>query len=236
MSLLEIQDLHLHYDRVEAVRGASLSIEYGSIVSLIGANGAGKSSILKAIFGLEPPSSGRITLKNKPIHTLPSKQIARMGVAFSLEGRRLFPRMSVSENLEMGAFLIKDKARVRKNMERIFGLFPILEERSNQLAGTLSGGQQQIAAIGRALMGDPELLLLDEPSLGLAPLVVKDIARIIKEINQSGVSVLLVEQNTKLGLGVAQHGYVLEVGRVVLSGPAGELMQNQHVQKAYLGG
>lgn len=235
MSLLETQNLHIHYDQVEAVKGVSLTIEHGSIVSLIGSNGAGKSSILKAIFGLKKPTSGTIHFKGQKIDKRTSQDIARMGMAFSLEGRRLFPQMTVAENLEMGAFLTRDKKQVRQKMEKMFEAFPILKERSRQIAGTLSGGQQQVAAIARALMADPELLLLDEPSLGLAPLIIKDIARIIKEINRDGVSILLVEQNTKLGLGVADKGYVLEVGKVVLSGKAEELMENEHVQRAYLG-
>ena len=236
MSFLRVKDIRVHYQRVEAVKGVSMEIDAGSVVALIGTNGAGKTTILRAIFGLKELSAGEIWFSGERIDGASPQSIARMGVAYSLEGRRLFPQMTVFENLEMGAYLRTDKTEVKQHMEEVFQRFPILRERRRQAAGTLSGGQQQMLAIGRALMGKPRLLLLDEPSLGLAPLIVKEIANTVLEINERGVAVLLVEQNSKLGLGVAQKGYVLEVGEVALSGGAQELLRNEHVKEAYLGG
>jgi branched-chain amino acid transport system ATP-binding protein len=236
MKFLFLKDIRVHYQRVEAVKGVSMELDAGSIVALIGTNGAGKTTILRAIFGLKELSAGEIWFSGERIDGSSPQRIARMGVAYSLEGRRLFPQMTVLENLEMGAYLQTDNGEIKRGMEEVFQRFPILRERQRQAAGTLSGGQQQMLAIGRALMGKPRLLLLDEPSLGLAPLIVKEIAETVLEINKRGVAVLLVEQNSKLGLGVAQKGYVLEVGEVALSGDARDLLKNEHVKRAYLGG
>jgi branched-chain amino acid transport system ATP-binding protein len=236
MKLLDVQNIRVHYERVEAIKGISMEVMEGSIVSLIGNNGAGKSTTLKAIFGLKKPTGGEIWFGQERIDGRSPQEIAKMGLAYCLEGRRLFPQMTVHENLEMGAYLRKDKNEVKNRIKEIFTLFPILEERRKQRAGTLSGGQQQMLAIGRALMTQPKLLLLDEPSLGLAPLIVQEIGVIIRDINKRGVSILLVEQNSKLALGVAQRGYVMEVGNIALEGDAKELLQNEHVKKAYLGG
>lgn len=235
MKLLDVKNVRIHYERVEAVKGVSMEVTEGSIVSLIGNNGAGKTTILRAVFGLKKPTSGEIWFAQGRIDGRSPQEVAKMGIAYCLEGRRLFPQMTVYENLEMGAYLRKDK-EVKNDINKVFRLFPILDERKKQQAGTLSGGQQQMLAIGRALMTKPKLLLLDEPSLGLAPLIVREIGVIIRNINQRGVSILLVEQNSKLALGVAQRGYVLEVGNVSLEGDARELLENEHVKKAYLGG
>ena len=235
MNLLEIKDISIHYERVEAIKGVSVQIEKGSIVTLIGSNGAGKTSILRTIFGLKNPTRGEIWFEGRRIDKLPPQEIARIGIAYTMEGRRLFPRMTVLENLEMGAYSRANKKEVRSDIEEIYEHFPILSDRRNQEAGTLSGGEQQMLAIGRALMGKPSLLLLDEPSLGLAPKIVQELSAIIMDINKRGVSILLVEQNSKLALGVAQKGYVLEVGKVVLEGDAEELLKNDHVRRVYLG-
>jgi branched-chain amino acid transport system ATP-binding protein len=235
MRLLDVKDIRVHYERVEAIKGVSMEVEEGSIVSLIGANGAGKTTILRAIFGLKRPTSGEIWFAEKRIDGRSPQEIAKRGIAYSLEGRRLFPHMTALENLEMGAYLRADKDVVN-DIEEIFERFPILRDRQKQDAGTLSGGEQQMLAIGRALMSKPKLLLLDEPSLGLAPLIVRELGGIIQDINQQGVAVLLVEQNIKLGLGAAKKGYVLEVGEITLEGDATELLENEHIKKAYLGG
>lgn len=236
MDLLSLHNIQVHYDKVEALKGVSLNVKEGSIVALIGANGAGKTTVLKSIFGLTKVSAGEIVFGGRRIDNESPKEIAKLKIAYSMEGRRLFPHMTVIENLQMGAFLQKDKSKIQKQLSDIFQRFPILKDRQKQLAGTLSGGQQMMLAIGRALMADPRLLLLDEPSLGLAPLVVKEIGRMVKEINQQNVTVLLVEQNSKLGLGVAHKGYVLEVGKISLEGDGRELLENEHVKKTYLGG
>jgi len=236
MKVLDVKNVRIHYERVEAVKGVSIEVPEGAIVSLIGNNGAGKTTILRAVFGLKKPTSGEIWFAQERIDGHSPQEAAKMGIAYCLEGRRLFPQMTVYENLEMGAFLRKNKKEVERDIKEVFHLFPILDERKKQKAGTLSGGQQQMLAIGRALMTQPKLLLLDEPSLGLAPLIVREIGVIIENINRRGVSILLVEQNSKLALGVAQRGYVLEVGNVSLEGDAQELLQNEHVKKAYLGG
>jgi branched-chain amino acid transport system ATP-binding protein len=236
MKVLDVKNVRIHYERVEAVKGVSIEVPEGAIVSLIGNNGAGKTTILRAVFGLKKPTTGEIWFAQERIDGHSPQEAAKMGIAYCLEGRRLFPQMTVYENLEMGAFLRKNKKEVERDIKEVFHLFPLLDERKKQKAGTLSGGQQQMVAIGRALMTQPKLLLLDEPSLGLAPLIVREIGVIIENINRRGVSILLVEQNSKLALGVAQRGYVLEVGKVSLEGDAQELLQNEHVKKAYLGG
>ena len=236
MKLLELRDISIHYEKVQAVNGVSIDVTHGSIVSLIGNNGAGKSTILRTIFGLKRPTTGEIWFDNNRIDGRSPQAIASQGIAYCLEGRRLFPQMSVLENLEMGAYLRTDKPEIQKDIQDIFRLFPILKERQGQNAKTLSGGQQQMLAIARALMSKPRMLLLDEPSLGLAPQVIKEIGTIIQDINSRGVSILLVEQNSKLALGVAQMGYVLETGSVYVHGTSKNLIENEHVKKAYLGG
>ena len=236
MKLLEVREIEVYYEKVEAVKDVSLEVAEGTIVSLIGNNGAGKTTVLRTIFGLKKPKSGEIWFSGERIDNLAAQEVAKKGIAYCLEGRRLFPQMTVLENLEMGAYLRGDEKGIKTDIEGVFKLFPILNERKKQLAGTLSGGQQQMLAIGRALMSRPKLLLLDEPSLGLAPLVIKEIGVIIGDINRRGVSILLVEQNSKLALGIAQRGYVLEVGTISLQGNAHELLQNEHVKRAYLGG
>jgi branched-chain amino acid transport system ATP-binding protein len=233
---LEIKEIKIHYGKVAAVKGVSVQVEKGTIVTLIGSNGAGKTTILRTLFGLKKPTSGEIWFNGERIDGLTPPQIARRGIAYTMEGRRLFPGLTVWENLEMGAYIVKSSNAIKKSMEEVCDLFPILRERYRQKAGTLSGGQQQMLAIGRALMSKPNLLLLDEPSLGLAPKIVKELGTIIRNIHKTGVSVLLVEQNSKLGLGVADRGYVLEVGNVVLAGDAKDLINNDHVKKIYLGG
>lgn len=236
MILLDFKNVKVMYGKVEAVKGASLDIAEREIVVVIGANGAGKSTILRAISGLNVPVSGEIWYTGHRIDGLPAHQITKLGISHVPEGRRLFPRLNVLNNLELGAYLQKDKKEISRNMEEIFVHLPILRERRRQLAGTLSGGEQQMLSIGRAIMFRPRLLLLDEPSLGLAPLVVKEIARIIREINGRGVAIVLVEQNAHMALRLANRGYVLETGRIALHGPAQELLYNEHVKKAYLGG
>jgi branched-chain amino acid transport system ATP-binding protein len=234
--ILHVKDITVHYWKVAAIRNVSIEIEEGKIITLVGANGAGKSTILKTISGLKIPTSGEIFLKDKRIDRLPTQEIVKLGISNVPEGRRLFPHMSVIENLMMGAYLRKDRREIDKNRQRVFHYFPVLAEREKQLAGSLSGGEQQMLAIGRALMSNPKLLLLDEPSIGLSPLVSQTIAKIIRTINQEGVSILLVEQNAKLALGLAYKGYVLETGAVVLEGETKELLQNEAVKSAYLGG
>ena len=234
--MLEIRDLCVRYGSVEALHGISLQVEEGEIVTMLGANGAGKSTTLHAISGLIRPSAGEILLDGKPLHKLPAHQVLRAGVSQSPEGRRVFGTLTVRENIDLGAYTVSDKAQIAKSRQWIYELFPRLAERQNQLAGTLSGGEQQMLAIGRALMSRPRLLLLDEPSLGLAPLLVKAIFATIREINQSGLTVVLVEQNAQAALRLAHRGYVLEVGRITLSGPARDLLANPQVRGAYLGG
>ena len=231
-----VQDIWVLYERVQALKGISLDLESGAIVTLIGANGAGKSTSLRAISGLIHPSSGEIFFQGRKISGLSPQEIVRAGIAHVPEGRRVFPHMTVRENLNMGAFRRKEKKEIRKDLEGIFEHFPILRDRRNQAGGSLSGGEQQMLAIGRALMSRPTLLLLDEPSLGLAPLMVKEVGRIIREINQRKVGVILVEQNAQMALRLAHRGYVLETGSIILQGPASQLIDNDHVKKAYLGG
>jgi branched-chain amino acid transport system ATP-binding protein len=233
--VVEIEDLHVYYGAIHALKGVSLTVGEGEIVTLIGANGAGKSTTLRAINGLNRPRQGRIRFQGVDITGATPHSIVKSGIAQSPEGRRLFPRMSVTENLEMGAFQRTDRGNFAGDMERVFELFPRLKERRAQKAGTLSGGEQQMCAIGRALMARPKLLLLDEPSMGLAPIFVERIFEIVLEINNQGTPVLLVEQNALMALDVAQRGYVMETGRIALQGAASELKANDQVRKTYLG-
>ncbi len=233
--LLELDDVHTFYGTIEAIKGISLKVNEGEVVSLIGANGAGKSTTLRSIQGINQPKRGRILFNGRNIVGVPSHEIVKLGISQSPEGRRLFARMSVLENLEMGAYQRSDKAGIQEDIERVFGLFPRLAERRMQKAGTLSGGEQQMCAMGRALMARPKLLLLDEPSMGLAPVLVERIFDIVKEINQQGTTILLVEQNALMALDVASRGYVLETGRVTLTDDAASLRTNEQVRKAYLG-
>jgi branched-chain amino acid transport system ATP-binding protein len=233
--VLAIDDVHVYYGAIHALKGVSLRVGAGEIVSLIGANGAGKSTTLRAVNGLNRPRQGSIRFEGRDITNASPHAIVKGGIAQSPEGRRLFPRMSVTENLEMGAFQRTDRENFKEDMDRVFELFPRLHERRTQKAGTMSGGEQQMCAIGRALMARPKLLLLDEPSMGLAPIFVEKIFEIVREINAQGTPVLLVEQNALMALDTANRGYVMETGRITLEGPAAELKSNERVQKAYLG-
>ncbi len=234
--LLEVRDLNVYYGAIHALQGITFSVEEGEIIALIGANGAGKSTTLKTISGLLRPRTGSITLRGESLIDLPAEEIVRRGVVHVPEGRRIFAPLTVQENLEMGAYTRNDPVEIRQSMERVFRSFPRLKERLTQLGGTLSGGEQQMLAIGRGLMARPRLLLLDEPSMGLAPILVEEIFLIIREINAQGVSILLVEQNALMALSVATRGYVLETGRIVLTGSGEELLHNPQVIEAYLGG
>jgi branched-chain amino acid transport system ATP-binding protein len=234
-AVLELRDVHTYYGAIHALKGISLEVRDGEVVTLLGANGAGKSTTLRSINGLNRPRQGAIFFEGNNITQTPPHQIVKRGIAQSPEGRRLFPRMSVTENLEMGAFQRKDRSEIRSDMDRVFELFPRLQERRNQKAGTMSGGEQQMCAIGRALMARPKLLLLDEPSLGLAPIFVERIFDIIRQINEQGTSILLVEQNALMALDAADRGYVLETGRIVLADSAAALKTNEEVRKTYLG-
>jgi branched-chain amino acid transport system ATP-binding protein len=234
-AILELDDLNVYYGSIHAVKGISLDVGEGEIVTLIGANGAGKSTTLRAINGLNHPRRGTIRFRGEDITTSSPHEIVARGIAQSPEGRRLFPRMSVLENLEMGAFQREDRSSYDDDLARVFELFPRLQERRSQKAGTLSGGEQQMCAIGRALMARPRLLLLDEPSMGLAPILVERIFEIVVEINKQGTPVLLVEQNALMALEVAQRGYVMETGTIALQGPASELKTNDDVRRTYLG-
>ncbi len=233
--LLQVDNIHVHYGHVAALKGISLEVGEADFVTLIGSNGAGKSTTLRAISGLERPSSGTIIFDNQHIEKAPADKILKMGIAHVPEGRRVFKDLSVTENLLLGAFTRDDKPAIEQDMEKIFEYFPTLRERQKQSSRTMSGGEQQMLAIGRALMSRPRLLLLDEPSLGIAPIIVQEIARILTEINQQGVSIVLVEQNAEMALSLARHGYVLETGTIALEGEAAQLMDNEHVRKAYLG-
>ena len=233
--MLEIKDLHVHYGGIHALRGISLNIEDGKIISLVGANGAGKSTTLNAIMNLIPKTSGSVTYDGKDITNEKTKNIVKNGIILTPEGRRVFPDLTVDENIALGAYTRKDKAGIAKDRKWVFELFPRLEERKWQAAGTLSGGEQQMLAVARSLMGRPKLLMMDEPSLGLAPLIVKNIFSIIKEINKAGVNVLLIEQNAKAALEIADYGYVMETGVITISGTGKELLVNDQVRKAYLG-
>ena len=236
MALLTIEGLHTYYGHVHALKGIDLHVNEGEIVSLIGANGAGKSTTLRTISGLVRPREGRILLGGEPIEAVPAHQIVERGISQAPEGRQVFSTLTVTENLNMGAYTLgADREAIEENRQRVFSLFPRLEERKMQLGGTLSGGEQQMLTIGRALMARPKLLMLDEPSLGLAPILVKTIFETIRAIKERGVTILLVEQNARAALKVADRGYVLETGKVVLSGSAQELLQDERVRKAYLG-
>ena len=233
--LLSLKDVHVHYNNVSALKGISINVEQGDFVTLIGSNGAGKSTTLRTISGLEKPSAGEIYFKDKRIDTLSADKILKLGIAQVPEGRRVFKDLTVLENLRLGAFTRSDKLAIEDDISKVFDYFPRLEERKNQLSRTMSGGEQQMLSIGRALMSRPTLLLLDEPSLGLAPVIVQNIAKIMLDINKSGVSIVLVEQNADLALELANHGYVLETGIISLEGEAKGLANNEHVKKAYLG-
>jgi branched-chain amino acid transport system ATP-binding protein len=230
-----IKDLKVHYGRVEVIKGVSLDVEDGSIVTLIGANGAGKSTILRTIVGLKSPSSGEIWFQGKRLDQMESMQIVSMGIAIIPEGRGIFPHMSVLDNLRMGAYSQKGSREMTKNLQEVFEYFPILNERQRQMGGSLSGGEQQMLAVGRGLMARPKMLLLDEPSLGLAPLLVQNLGKIISELNKAGLTIILVEQNARLALSLAHKGYIIETGTIVLKGDAKELQDNELVRKAYLG-
>jgi branched-chain amino acid transport system ATP-binding protein len=235
MALLELKGVDALYGRVRALRGVTINVDQGEVVALIGSNGAGKTTTLRTISGLMHPPAGTISFNGKEITRMPAHDIVGLGICQSPEGRRLFPRMQVIDNLRMGAFLRNDKDGIQKDMDRVYELFPRLKERTTQLAGTLSGGEQQMLAIGRALMSKPKLLMLDEPSLGLAPILVETIFQIVREINAQGIPILLVEQNATKALEVAHRAYVLETGTIVKSGSGKELLSSPDVQRAYLG-
>ena len=234
--MLKVEDINVYYGAIHAIKGISLEVSEGEIVALIGSNGAGKSTTLRTISGLMKPKTGKIMYEGNDIAGMPAHKIVGMGLCQVPEGRHVFANMSVMENLEMGAYLRSDKEAIADDMKKVFDRFPRLLERKNQIAGTLSGGEQQMLAMGRALMSRPKLLLLDEPSMGLAPLLVKEIFNIIKDINATGTTVLLVEQNANMALSIADKAYVLETGRITLSGTAKELASSEEVRKAYLGG
>lgn len=234
--MLKIEDINVYYGNIQALKGISLSINEGEIVTLIGANGAGKSTLLKSISGLLKPKQGKIVYEGQSIGGRAAQSIVKMGISHVPEGRRVFANMTVEENLQLGAYLRKDKAGIKQDMEKVYELFPRLLERLKQQSGTLSGGEQQMLAMGRALMAKPRLLLLDEPSMGLAPLLVKQIFNIIEEINKTGTTILLVEQNANLALSIADRAYVVETGRIVLSGKSEELTASEEIKNAYLGG
>lgn len=235
-TMLKIDDINVYYGAIHAIKGISLEVKQGEIVTLIGANGAGKSTILRTISGLLKPKTGVITFQGNEISGMPAHDIVKSGISQVPEGRRIFAEMSVMENLELGAFIRSDKDGIKEDMEMVFKRFPRLMERKEQMAGTLSGGEQQMLAMGRALMSRPKLLLLDEPSMGLAPLLIKEIFNIIVDINKTGTTVLLVEQNANMALSIANRAYVLETGRITLSGDAHKLAASEDVRKAYLGG
>ncbi|CAM4126325.1 ABC transporter ATP-binding protein [Streptococcus penaeicida] len=236
MPMLSVDHLSINYGAIEAVKDVSFTVEEGEVVTLIGANGAGKTSILRSISGLVRPSQGRISFLGQDIHKTPARKIVSLGLSQVPEGRHVFSGLTVMENLEMGAFLMKDKAENQKTLKMIFDRFPRLEERKNQDAATLSGGEQQMLAMGRALMSKPKLLLLDEPSMGLAPIFINEIFSIIQDIQKQGMTVLLIEQNANKALSIADRAYVLETGKLVLSGKGSELLESDQVKKAYLGG
>jgi branched-chain amino acid transport system ATP-binding protein len=236
MALLAIEDLHVYYGHIHALRGISLAVEEGEIVALLGSNGAGKTTTLRAISGLLRARQGMIRLAGERIDQRPAHQIVSLGIGHSPEGRRIFSRLTVRENLEMGAYLRSDAAAIRDDLERVLTLFPRLRERLTQVAGTLSGGEQQMLAIGRAMMSRPRILLLDEPSMGLAPVLVEQIFHTVQDINAQGGTILLVEQNAYMALGVAQRAYVLQTGEITLQGGAAELRENAEIKRAYLGG
>jgi len=234
--LLNLKNVTVCYHKVSAIRNIDIDVDEGTIVTLIGANGAGKSTTLRAISGLNHPTTGEIWFQGKRIDKLPPEKINKAGIAQVPEGRRVFPQMTVKENLMMGAFLRNDTAGIERDMKMVFHHFPVLKERQKQAGGTLSGGEQQMLAMGRALMSNPKLILMDEPSLGLSPIMCQEIAKIIKDIHAEGRTIVLVEQNARLALALAEKGYVLETGDIVLEGPAKDLRENDEVKKAYLGG
>ena len=233
--MLEIKDLHVFYGAIHALKGISLTVADGELVSLIGANGAGKTTTLHTISGLLPAASGSILLDGKDLQKVPANTIIRLGLSHVPEGRHVFARMTVEENLRMGAYILRDQRKITENLERVYGHFPRLKERRRQVAGTLSGGEQQMLATGRALMTDPKIVLMDEPSMGLSPLLVKEIFSIIQQLHESGITILLVEQNAKMALAVSDRAYVLETGTISMEGPAAELAADDRVRKAYLG-
>jgi branched-chain amino acid transport system ATP-binding protein len=235
MALLEVNELHTFYGNIEALKGISLTVDEGEVVTLIGSNGAGKSTTLRSISGITPPRAGTIKFDGTEIGEVPPQEIVQLGISQAPEGRHIFPRMTVRENLELGAYLRKDRSEIEKDMDRVYGLFPRLKERERQKGGTMSGGEQQMLAIGRALMARPKLLLLDEPSMGIAPILVERIYETIAEINRQGTTILLVEQNANYALDVSKRGYVLETGTVALEDESDKLRTNPDVQKAYLG-
>jgi branched-chain amino acid transport system ATP-binding protein len=235
MALLEVNDIHAHYGGIEALKGVSLSVDEGEVVTLIGSNGAGKSTTLRAITGLTPASSGSVVIDGEDVTRVPAHEIVDRGIALSPEGRHCFPRMTVRENLDLGAYRRSKDTGVAADLERVFELFPRLKEREKQKAGTMSGGEQQMLAMGRALMANPKVLLLDEPSMGLAPNLVQRIYETIAEINRGGMTILLVEQNANYALDISRRGYVLETGKIALSGPSDQLRDDPEVQRAYLG-
>lgn len=234
--MLKVENINVYYGAIHALKGICVDVKEGEIVTLIGANGAGKSTILRTISGLLRTKTGNILFEGNSVASMAAEEIVKKGISQVPEGRRIFANMTVEENLELGAYIRSDKAGIRKDINKVFERFPRLGERRTQVAGTLSGGEQQMLAIGRGLMSQPRLLLLDEPSMGLAPLLVKEIFSIIKEINASGTTILLVEQNANMALSIAHQAYVLETGRIILSGPAKELAESEEVRKAYLGG
>lgn len=235
MAMLEVKNLEVYYGMIQAIKGISFEVDEGEVISLIGANGAGKTTTLHAVTGLIAPGAGQIVFEGKDITKVPGHKLVSMGIAHVPEGRRVFSQLSVYENLKLGAYTRKDKNEIEETLERIYARFPRLKERKNQLAGTLSGGEQQMLAMGRALMSKPRIILMDEPSMGLSPIYVNEIFNIIKEVSKSGTTVLLVEQNAKKALSIADRAYVLETGRISLSGKASDLLNDESVKKAYLG-
>ncbi len=235
MSLLKVEDIHVYYGSIHAIKGISFEVNEGEIVTLIGANGAGKTTTLHTVSNLIHAKSGHITFMGKDIQRVEAHKIVQMGLAQVPEGRRIFAQMNVQENLEMGAFTRQDQAGIARDLEWVFECFPRLKERIRQQAGTLSGGEQQMLAMGRAMMSSPKMIMMDEPSMGLSPILVAEIFKIIRRLNEQGVTVLLVEQNAKMALSIANRAYVLETGSIVLEGPANELLNNENVKKAYLG-
>jgi branched-chain amino acid transport system ATP-binding protein len=235
-NMLEIQNLHVSYGNIKALKGVNINVPKGKIVALLGANGAGKTTTLRTISGIVPASEGSIKLEGKDVTNLLASKITSNGIVQSPEGRQIFPELTVDENLKIGAFTLKDKQKLKENFKRVYRYFPTLEERKKQVAGTLSGGEQQMLAIARALMASPKVLLLDEPSLGLAPLIVKDIFEIVKEINEEGTTILIIEQNALQTLKIADYAYVLEVGKISMEGPADKLIKDKKLIEAYLGG
>ena len=235
MAMLEVRDLQVYYGMINAIKGISFDVNAGEVIALIGANGAGKTTVLHTVTGLVTPRSGSITFEGKNLLKTPAHKILSLGMAHVPEGRRIFQQLTVYDNLKLGAYIMKDKAQVEKNLAYVYEHFPRLKERKNQVAATLSGGEQQMLAMGRALMSNPKILLMDEPSMGLSPLLVNEIFRIIKEVSADGTTVLLVEQNAKKALSIADRAYVLETGNITLSGPASQLINDENVKKAYLG-